>query len=146
MNKKSIIGLLSFLTIVTTIGCNNDNDITENLPITEEYEFIIELNGTKYIECSRAAINATSGTVCCIAGPIEALPGETIQFEYSSDLIEPELTWEVTSGKLTLLEGLNSPTATFRVGEGFTEGSVAAVGNSKDERLCGEEIKISLKK
>lgn len=145
MRKNDFIKLVSFLVGVMFFSCNTDNEIDEGTVYYDEAAVLVTINGVQFIECDEEKINSFSGTICCISGPIEASPNETIQFTYSSNLINPDVTWEVLSGKLALQKTTNSTNATFEVEEGFIGGSIRAWGVSKDKRECSESVEILLK-
>lgn len=74
------------------------------------------------------------GTICCIYGPSVADPGDTLTFLYNSNLGDSSLTvsWDVWEGSLTLIDGQNTPFATFVCESDFTGGSLRGWGKSPE--------------
>ncbi len=128
------------LFILCLLGCSEDEN-NETSPSTTSSE--IQLNGVIFNQCDQEEIDNHPGTICCISGPLEASPNETISLEYSSNLQNPSVTWEVVSGELSLVNSPNSNTATFDVLEGFSGGSVKGYGDTGKD--CSVVIEISLK-
>lgn len=75
------------------------------------------------------------GTICCIDGPTDAVPGDTLTFFYNSDLVVPGavFTWSVYEGDLTLISEQNQQSATFVCGGTFSGGKILGGCNSPSE-------------
>lgn len=144
MCKNVFIMLVFFSVAAIFFSCNTDNEIDENTIYNDEAAVIVRINGIQFIECDQDKIKSFSGTICCISGPLEVSANATIQFTYSNNLNEPDVIWEVLSGKLALQETTNSTTAIFEVEEGFVGGAIRAWGVSNDKRECSEIVEISL--
>lgn len=71
-------------------------------------------------------------TECCVEGPLQAIPDEIITVSYTSNFTVERYKWEVLGGTMVLVEGENSPIATFRVGKNFIRDSIRGTGTSSE--------------
>jgi hypothetical protein len=131
----------------TDITVNTDNGInttlrTDSLPTTMNGDTIID--GIK--TCDLNYVENYLGTACCVSGPIQADPGDTLTFNYYSNLGDSSLlvTWEVIDGAIRLIAGQNTNVATFVFGDDFTQGTIRGDGGSAD-RGCSEAIMLTRK-
>ena len=130
MKKNKPIYLSLFAFIVFSIGlisCTNDND-EQN---TDE---------RKLIECDIEYVENYPGTACCITGFAEAKPGETLEYEYHSNMIDPVaiVEWSIISGDITIVSGEDSSKITVKFGDNFTEGIIRAYGDSHNGKSCSD--------
>ena len=128
--------IVSFL----TFSCSDDNE-SDNDNI--DCEIIEEINGVKYRETNQNCIASFSGTICTISGQLEASPNETIKLQYNSNIEDPNITWEIESGDIELVENQTPSIASFRINEGFQGAVVIALGSGIQQ--CSEKIEITLK-
>ncbi len=82
-----------------------------------------------------------SGTACGVVGALEAAPGETLTYEYKSNIANPEYTWFVDAGSITLTSGQNSSKATFKFGNDFSTGVIRCL--EEGDQSCSEVITIT---
>lgn len=110
---------------------------TDSLPTTMNGDTII--GGIKI--CDLNYVKNYPGTACCVSGPIQASPGDTLKFNYYSNLEDSGLlvTWEVRDGDIRLISGQNASEVTFVIGNDFTNGKIRGDGESSG-RGCSEEI------
>lgn len=80
-------------------------------------------------------------THCDITGPSTTTAGSSQSFTYTSNIIDPNITWEVESGDISLIE-IDGATATFSFGANFRMGSIKATGNGN--QICSETKNIFL--
>jgi len=137
---KSYFAQLICLIVLCALGCSEDENNETSLSITPAET---QVDGVSFHQCDQEEIDNHPGTICCISGPLEASPNETISLEYSSNLQNPSVTWEIVSGELLLTTNQNSSTATFDVLEGFSGGIIKGYGDT--EKDCSVRIEISLK-
>lgn len=117
---------LTFLLVLIIAACSKDNSI--------------EINRQE-VTCDEQEIANHGGTICCVSGAIEALPGDTLTYEYKSNRAVA-VSWEVRSGDITIIEGGNSASAIFKFGDNFTEGEIVGIGY-KGLSVCSEVLKIT---
>ncbi|WP_424002061.1 hypothetical protein [Maribacter sp. IgM3_T14_3] len=142
MKKIFLLKLITIYIVSILCSCSKNKEV-EEIITDEEYETLTTIDGIMYNICNTEVINSSSGTICCISGPLEAEVNDIIQFEYSGNLEgEVEVTWEVISGEL-LLKNTNLNVATFEVQEGFNGGSILSLGTS-NSYVCSEAIEITL--
>jgi|GEM_PF-2641894 len=123
--KNQTIYLLLFVLFTFAISCSSDDEDLN--PITE---LVCGENTTNY-----------SGTICCVTGSDLVTPGETLSFDYNSNIINPVFTWEVVSGSITIISGENSPTITVEFGNDFTTGMIR--GKAIGDEVCTEVLTIN---
>ena len=110
------------------------------------FAFIISCNDDEMPERKMATYDEDffanyTGTGCGIAGPLEAAPGETLSYEYKSNIKNPEVTWFIDAGSITIVSGQNSSKATFKFGDDFSTGAIRCLGEG--DRSCSEGISIT---
>jgi hypothetical protein len=93
--------------------------------------------------CDLDFIASYNGTACCLSGPVKVNPGESLSYEYHSNIPNAKITWEVICGSIELTDGQNTQTAKFKFGDDFTTGCIQALG--ENERICSESFSISKK-
>ena len=130
MKKNKPIYLSLFAFIVFSIGlisCTNENEGNDEQ----------NTDGRKLIECDVEFVENYLGTACCMTGFAEAKPGETLQYEYHSNMIDPVpiIEW-VVSGDITIVSGEDSPIVTVKFGDNFTEGTIIAYGDNHNGMAC----------
>ncbi|GAA5041170.1 hypothetical protein GCM10011506_42570 [Marivirga lumbricoides] len=65
---------------------------------------------------------------CGVTGPDCASSGQTLTYTYSTTTSNPNITWTVNSGSISIVSGQNSNTVSLRFGRGFTGGTVTVLG------------------
>jgi len=145
--KNPLYGLLPLtLCIILYVSCKKDEtNSDEPQEGLEFFESIEVINGIDTLMCDEEKINNFSGTACCITGFIEALPKDTIQFKYVSNLINSQVTWTVESGELAIISNEDQTIIMIEVLENFDGGSIIGYGTGEDTRKCSERLKITLK-
>ena len=159
--KRNLASLIIISCFVIFFGSCSDNSVihddnitgnadnlfnsslrTDSLPTTMNGDTII--GGIKI--CNLNYVENYPGTACCVSGPIQAGAGDTLKFNYYSNLEDSGLliTWEVTDGDIRLISGQNTSEATFVIGDDFTNGRIRGDGESSG-RGCSEEIILARK-
>lgn len=127
--KNQTIYLLLFVLITFTISCSNDDESTDD-----------SNNETSKLVCGEDISNY-SGTTCCVTGSELASPGESLSFEYNSNIINPVFTWEIISGSISIVSGQNTSTITLEFGSDFTTGEI--LGKGDGDEICTELFTIN---
>ena len=72
---------------------------------------------------------------------------ENIEYEYSTNLSDANVTWKVLRGDIEIVAGVDSKKVIIRLGENFEEGIIQADGISNDGDLleCGDTVLITKK-
>ena len=127
----------------------SDGELTNEAQVTVNINNIAEFEDNSTENCSNTAVfdpNFT-GTACCTQRISDLSAGNTLQYEYSTNLPDPKVEWQVNSGDLEIIEGANANVVTIRLGDTFTEGKIFVLGTGTDEfeDRCGHPISISLK-
>ncbi|MEH6765753.1 MAG: hypothetical protein V7655_14710 [Aequorivita antarctica] len=133
MKKISIYFLLlTFLPLANSCSSNDDSD--------RENKEAIDLI------CGEAGytVGPPGPTICCVNGSDVASPGETLTFEYNSNLADPVFNWVVNSGAITIISGQNTSTVNVLFGSDFTTGEIACHSIGMDIR-CGADFTINKK-
>ncbi|MGF1638386.1 MAG: hypothetical protein ACFCUU_15020 [Cyclobacteriaceae bacterium] len=141
--KFSLLVIIAgFVCLLFCIASCSRDDITEN---EEEFDESVCNEADSVFEgqafCDLEFIENYSGTACCVSGPVMASPGETLNYEYYSNISDTEVTWTVISGSIILTSGQNTPIATFEFGDDFTTGCI--IGLSTTDLQCSESLSIS---
>ncbi len=91
-------------------------------------------------------LNDYPGTICCLYGPSQAEPGDTLVFEYNSGFLDSAttVTWDVLCGSMELIKGQDTPKATFVCKNDFNGGVVRGFGK-KNSLECSDNIQVKLK-
>ena len=127
--KNRTIYLLLFVFVTLTTSCSNDDESSDN-----------NIRVLSELVCGEDMSNY-SGTICCISGPELASPGESLSFEYSSNIINPVFTWEIISGSISIVSGQNTATVTLEFGDDFTTGEI--LGKGDGDEICSELFTIN---
>jgi len=133
MKKNNSIYLkfiaLTILLISSIVACTSENSNDE-----------INIDKREKIECDLVYVITYPGTACCITGFAEAVPGETLEYEYHSNMIDPTPTieWSIISGDITIVSGGDSSKVTVKFGDNFTEGAIRAFGDNHDGKSCSD--------
>lgn len=121
--------ILVFFSVFLTF-CSNDD--SKNLP-----------EAPRQNTCDNDSIYLKR-TFCCLEGPTVAIPNEIISISYSSNIENAEYNWRVLGGSIVLVEGENSATAKFKVGNNFVRDSILGESHSIDGMTsCSDIIIIS---
>jgi len=131
MKKISIYFLLlAFIPFANSCSNNDDSD--------EQNKEAVELF------CGEAGytLGPPGPTICCINGSDVASPGETLTFEYNSNVADPVFNWVVNSGAITIVSGQNTSAVTVLIGSDFTTGEIQCDAMGMDLR-CGADFTIN---
>lgn len=90
-----------------------------------------------------------TGTACCSQRNSELTIGNTIEYQYFTNLDDPNITWEVKSRDIEIISGGNSNIVTIRLSDSFTEGELYVLGTGTSGQdaglVCGHTIAITNK-
>ena len=90
-------------------------------------------------------VSSFDGTICCMSGLGQALPGDTLSYHYISNLDWYTTSWEVLEGDIKIERGQGMSSCTVSFGENFNGGAIRAIGKSRiDELQCSETFEIRL--
>lgn len=120
----------------------NNNNHQNN---SEDY-FILLDNADAYPCTDSEVYNPYfTGTACCVSRATELELGEPVTYVYASNLGNVEVTWEVFSDEMEIVEtSSNSITVIFKVD--FLYGRILGTGFSTQEGLsCGDYVIINKK-
>jgi|TARA_B110000967_G_scaffold174820_1_gene187198 hypothetical protein len=120
--EKQTIYLLLFVFVTFSVSCSKDDE--------ESLELV----------CGKYIANY-SGTICCITGSELVNPGESLSFEYNSNIVNPVFAWEVISGSISIVSGQNTSTVTLEFGKDFTTGEILGKGDGNE--ICTESLTIN---
>lgn len=126
--KNRTIYLLSFVFVTLTISCSIDDESSDNSKESSE------------LVCGEDMLNY-SGTICCITGAELASSGESLSYEYNSNINNPVFTWEIISGSISIVSGQNTSTVALEFGNDFTTGKILGKGDS--DEICTELFTIN---
>ncbi len=139
--------LLSLFVIITLTILNTCKNNSGPAPTPNEGNHTFTgpdtiLNGMHI--CNLKYINDYGGTTCCISGPILASPGDTLNFQYNSNLPDSGLIvrWQVVDGSLNLLSGQNTQNVKFIAGDDFNGGKISGYGSMDSAYVCTDELTI----
>lgn len=137
--------IIVILCLVCALSCTNDDITIKDEEIVTDEGSCNEADSISGDEavCDLDYIANYSGTACCVTGPVRATPGESLNYEYHSNIPNPSITWTV-SGSITVTAGQNSSSVTLTFGEDFTTGCIKGLGDS-EEKTCSETFLISKK-
>ena len=81
---------------------------------------------------------------CGTSGPLCAFPNQTITYTYFTPDLNPNITWTVNSGDISIVSGQGTNTITLLTGNNFNGGQVSVVGvgpigctSTRNILLCG---------
>src|SRR5687768_12450104 len=92
---------------LTLFSCNNEEPAPERL----------------VYECDSAKVLDKSRVWCCVGGPVQVIPGETLTYTFMTSIPDSVLHWDV-KGDITIIEGQSTAQAKLLIGPNFTSGSV----------------------
>jgi hypothetical protein len=129
MVRKLIPAVLFAMTIA--FSCTDDNEDNVQITLSEEptVENVIAKVDTTFQDCDSVYIAAYHGTACCISGPTLASPGDTVTYHYQINHKDPQMSWEIREGDITIIKGQDMQTVTVRFGPNFTTGVIGCVGS-----------------
>ena len=131
---------------------NSEDRINSEDMMNPEGESII-LTDDSSETCANSAVFDPdfTGTACCTQRNSELTIGDTIEYEYFTNLIHTNVSWEVHSGDMEIISGSNASVVKVRLGDSFTQGEIRVLGKgicveSDDvDCACGHPIKITSK-
>src|SRR5690606_27440301 len=126
-NKTIYLLLFVFITLITS--CSDDDESSDN-NIKESSELVCGEDMSNY-----------SGIICCVSGSELASTGESLSFEYNSNINNPVFTWEIISGSISIVSGQNTATVTLEFGDDFTTGEI--LGKGDGDEICTESFTIN---
>jgi|TARA_B110000037_G_C17001313_1_gene457347 hypothetical protein len=127
---KKILKLTTIaLLLIFSISCEND-DSELNIESTIEQEKIVESNlKSKFFK-----------TNCEVTGSKSACSGQTFTYTYTSDIQNPNITWNSSPAGAISLISQSGNSATFQFNSGFTIGFISAIGVGSE--TCSDTIKV----
>ena len=132
LNKTLIIVIFSLV----TLSCSNDDDNGINLK-----------DDSKNCGSTSVFDPTFTGTACCIQRNSELNLNGYIEYEYFTNLADPNIEWQVSSGDIEIVSGKNSKVVTIEFGDSFTGGVIFALGTGttgEDVNLrCSESVTIT---
>ena len=114
---------------------------------SDDSELHLEDNATETCSNTKVFDSNFTGTACCSQRNSELKISEPIQYEYFTNLADPDIEWNVNSGDIEIISGVNSNIVTIKLKDTFTEGEiyVLGTGTSGDDNglVCGHPINIT---
>lgn len=143
MKKPITLGLLLITSglvylLIGIASCTNDDVIYNDDCLCQDADSIFEDQAI----CDLDQIANYPGTACCVSGPVKAAPGDSLSYEYHTNLKNGKVTWTVACGSIILTNGQNTSTATFTFGDDFTEGCIQGHGEN-EKQICSSSIRIN---
>ncbi|CAM1355023.1 MULTISPECIES: hypothetical protein [Tenacibaculum] len=129
-NIKSVILLVTVL----FFSCNENDSPTISL---KDNTFGLCLEN----EPKLTDLNFT-GTVCCFQRNSTLNIGTPIVYEYVTNLSDPIVKWEIISGDIEFLSGIDNNKVTIQLGNNFKNGKIKVRGVSSGGLTCDEVIII----
>jgi hypothetical protein len=113
-------------------SCTDGDEHNTQRPVSEELrtEESIERLDSTFQHCDSVYIATYHGTACCISGPTQTKPGDTVTYHYQINHKDPKMvSWEIREGDITIVEGQDKHTVTVQFGPNFTTGIIGCVGS-----------------
>ena len=143
---KNQFFLILLTALFTLFSCETEQSETE-LTESEGIFLIGELgtSGTKK-SLNQNDISKRIGNLndCGTFGPLCAYPNQTLIYTYYTPDLNPNITWTVNSGHMTIVSGQGSNTITLITGSNFNGGQLTVEGDgpigcisTRNIRLCG---------
>ncbi len=125
--------LASLFTLATISACTSNE--TDSLILQD----------TADASCADSKANDPNfdGTACCIQRNSELSTSAPIVYEYFTNIVNPDITWEVVSGDIEIVSGANSSTVSVRLGSSFTSGELVGSSIGATGQLCSDLVVIS---
>ena len=141
--RLTIICFIAFVTFACIDEENENQPGLENATVDTS-----AAPDTAFHKCDSVAIATSTGTTCCVSGPMLAKPGDTFRYHYQINRSNPEVYWEILEGDMVITGGQNTQTVTVTFGPDFTSGWIQgrAKGNPLDNQAttaCEEAVNIS---
>jgi hypothetical protein len=136
-SDQIMLKTLTFITVLAIMVSCSDNEVPEEI-----VENITEADTASLVQCSKAEIDAHPGTACCVSGFLKAAPGQTLSYEYYSNIENAAITWNVMSGSITIVSGQHTPVVTVKFGRNFTTGQLVGKATGTG-RTCSEALEIT---
>lgn len=129
-NIKSVILLVTVL----FFSCNENDSPTINLKDN--------VPGLCLDNDPRLTDPNFTGTICCFQRNTTLNINTPIVYEYLTNLSDPIVKWEIISGDIEFLSGIDSNKVTIQLGDNFKNGKIKVRGVSSDGLTCDEIIMI----
>jgi len=132
--------VLLFLTLTAVFSCSESDD---NIIDLEGKVFNLEDNSDEICDDSRLNDPNYTGVICCTQRNSDFNSNNIVEYEYFTNISNPNILWEVKSGDIKIISENNAEKVTIMIGENFDEGSIFVLGSSdNDNSACGHTIFI----
>ena len=112
----------------------------------EEHKIVLT-DTTELILDSKLADPNYTGTICTVKRNTDLVLGEIIEYEYVTNRTNPTVTWEVVSGDIEIISGVNSLKVEIKLGPEFTRGVIGVDGYGYHENnillRCDAQVVIT---
>ena len=138
--------LIFFIVLAILFSCEKDNAELET--ILSEETYVIGEIGNSSTKSNSDKVNTLNKNSflsdCGTLGPLCTSPNQTLSYTYFTPDINPNITWTVNSGNISIISGQGTNTATFATGSNFNGAQISVQGvgpigcvSTRNILLCG---------
>lgn len=119
--------------LAVSLSCE-DRDVSNELTAAEQEKEQELAKGTvnadsTFQSCDSVYVATRIGTACCVSGPVVAKPDDIVQYHYQINHADPQVSWQILEGNISIIAGQDTQTVTVRFGDNFTTGIIFGDGN-----------------